>query len=80
MKIKNGLQRRLGLTSITTNPLGEGYTFLASLLHTRDTWKPPCCWCGKLDSRRVCDIFSGKWSCVFLQIKKDEFPSGWGWG
>lgn len=36
-------------------------------------WKPLRFSCGNLDSRRVCGIFSGKWSCVFADGEMDKF-------
>lgn len=40
----------------------------------RSMWKPPCFSCGKVDSRRGCGNFSGKWSCVFADGEMDKFP------
>ena len=36
--------------------------------------KPSCFSCGNLDSMGVCGIFSGKWSCVFVDGEMDKFP------
>lgn len=42
--------------------------------------KPPCCSCGKVDSRRGCGGIWWKWSCVFKGLEMDKFPFGWGRG
>lgn len=43
-------------------------------------WKPPCCSCGTVDSRRGCGGIWWKWSCVFKGLEMDKFPFGWGRG
>lgn len=56
-------------------PPRDDSTLSTSFLYTHHMWKPSRFSYGNLDSRRVCGIVSGKWSCVFKGIDMDKFPS-----
>lgn len=64
----------------TACPPGANSALWTSFLYTRDMSKPPCCSCGKVDSRRGCGGIWWKWSCVFKGLEMDKFPFGWGRG
>ena len=50
------------------------HAFRKSLSHTPHMLKPPCCWCGNLDFRRVCGVIWGNGVVFLRKVRWISFP------